>query len=156
MSVDGEPQFRFISVEDGLSVEERAATFYADAVILVHTLYTAKGLDPSQALSPLEIEYAEAQKRADEAIAAYGGDADELTLKPVMVGTEMLDLLAPANWGHIDRDKVVRLTELAQQLPGNAPVQESETQPFVIKKDVTPKDIADMVRKALAIEDGGQ
>lgn len=156
MSVDGEPQFHFVSVEDNLSVEERAANFYADMVIFVHTIYTAKGLDPSTALTPLEIEYAEAQKKADEAIAVYGGNPDELKLKPVLVGAEMLDILAPSNWGHIDRDKITRLTELAQQLPGNAPTQEPETGHFVIKKDVTPKDVADMVRKALAVEDGEQ
>lgn len=156
MSVDGEPQFRFVSVEDSMSVEERAASFYADMVIFVHTLYTAKGLDPSQALTHLEIEYAEAQKKADEAIAAYGGSAEDLTLKPVVVGAEMLDILAPANWGHIDQDKIVRLTELAQQLPGNVPANEPDKEAFVIKKDVTPKDVADMVRKALATEDGEQ
>lgn len=151
-----EPIFKFVSVEDGLSVEERAASFYADMVIFVHTIYTAKGLDPSEALTPLEIEYAEAQRKADEAIAAYGGSAEELMLKPVMAGAEFLEILAQSDWGHIDRDKIVHLTELAQQLPGNAAAQQPEADPFLIKKDVTPKDVTDMVRKAIASEDGEQ
>lgn len=156
MSVDGEPQFRFINVGDALPIEEGAAQFYADAVILVHTLYTAKGLDPSHALTPLEIEYAEAQQRANEAVAASGGNADELTLKPVVAGADFLDILARSDWGHIDPDTILRLTELTQQLPGNAATQEPDTEPFFIKKNVTPKDVADMVRKALAVEDNEQ
>jgi len=91
-----------------------------------------------------------------EAITAYGGNADELTLKPLVVGAKMLDILAPINREHIDQAIIVRLTELAQQLPGNVAANEPDKEPFVIKKDVTPKDIADMVRKALASEGGEQ
>lgn len=159
MSINSEPQFRVISVEDSLLAEERAANFYTSAVLLVHTLYTEKGLDPSQALSPHEIEYAEAQKAADAVMATYGGSPDERTLRPVMVGAQLLEILTQSDWGDVATDAITRPTELMKELPGDTATRAADTERDglpIAKKGVSPQDIANMVRKALATEDSQQ
>ena len=65
-------------------------------------------------------------------------------------------MLAHSDWSHIDRDKIVHLMELANQLPGNTAARElgvvSYSLPFV-RKDITPQDVVSMVKEALGQTD---
>lgn len=156
MPVDGEPHFFSESTVDNWSAEEHSAHLYAETVIFIHTLFTANGLDPSTVLTPLEIEYAEAQRKANDAIAAHDGSDEEVALRAGVSGANILDIAISSDWGQIDEDRITRITEIAQHIPEKIFTQVPELQQFVIKTPVTPKDVVDMVRKATAGEGSEQ